>query len=92
MKRFNDEKVGVWIDNKMYVASLCGICQEVVITYDPQQVHSLRRFNKGERVPVCKTCFQKWNKIHRLKKGLQPIRFNEKAYVDEQKYPKEKNK
>ena len=34
----------------------------------------------GNREPLCKCCFNKWNQIHRIGKGLDPIPLDPDAY------------
>jgi hypothetical protein len=33
--------------------------------------------------PICLNCFKRWNKIHRLDKGLEPVGLHQRAYSGE---------
>ena len=50
--------------------------------YNPDKVPSLRI--EGEREPLCEACFNEWNQIHRIRKGLKPIPLNKEAYTPQE--------
>lgn len=60
----------------------CG----ALISFNPHKVPSLTV--EGRRQPICKVCHEKWNKIHRVDQGLEPIPVLEGAYepVDESEF------
>lgn len=68
----------------MIVASCCN-CGRVGV-FNPSKAPSIR-LNKegkpdpsGDRQPLCRDCFDRWNQIHRIDKGLQPVPLNPDAY------------
>ena len=61
------------------VMAPCCVCEKI-IWFDPKYVPAIRPFNKGKKKPLCLTCFQEWNRIHRTSKGLEPLEPHEKAY------------
>ena len=52
----------------------CG----TVISANPDKVPSIRV--DGEREMLCRNCFDQWNEIHRISKGLDPIPLAPDAY------------
>jgi len=48
------------------------------ITFNPHLVPSL--IVNGTKEPLCKNCADKWNQIHRISKGLEPVPIQEGAY------------
>lgn len=56
----------------------CVACHKP-IAVNPNYCPSLRI--NGERKPLCMSCFDKWNVIHRLNKGLVPLPLHRKAYA-----------
>ena len=56
------------------------------IAFNPERVPSIRVKGKGEKEPLCETCFGKWNEIHRTSKGLEPIPLDPNAYGPEPGY------
>lgn len=58
------------------IGPCCG-CGEM-ITFNPNKVPSLRVH--GNREPLCRVCFGKWNEIHRVSKGLPPEPLAPDAY------------
>lgn len=52
----------------------CG----ATITCNPHHVPSIRV--NGSKEPLCKNCYERWNKIHRTSKGLKPIPLHPDAY------------
>jgi hypothetical protein len=52
----------------------CG----VFFTSNPKYVPSIRV--KGEREPICRSCADRWNEIHRTSKGLDPQPLHPDAY------------
>ena len=45
----------------------------------PTKVPSLRV--NGIREPLCKTCYTRWNEIHRVSKGLEPVPAHPNAWI-----------
>lgn len=52
----------------------CGL----VIAFNPDRVPSLRV--NGHREPLCVACFHRWNELHRVAKGLEPLELHPEAY------------
>jgi hypothetical protein len=65
----------------MFVVGSCVACH-AMITFNPHHVPSLRV--RGEREPLCKSCFARWNKIHRTSQGLEPLPLHPEAYESEE--------
>lgn len=61
----------------MFVMGSCAACNNP-ISFNPERVPSIRI--EGVREPLCKTCFHRWNEIHRTAKGMEPIPLNPDAY------------
>jgi len=61
----------------MIVLGGCLTC-EAPIAVNPDLCPSLRV--DGERCPICRACFDKWNQIHRTSKGLDPVPLHPDAY------------
>lgn len=38
----------------------------------------------GKREPLCRTCFERWNTLHRTDKGLKPLPIHPDAYEPEE--------
>ena len=38
----------------------------------------------GEKEPLCRTCFDKWNEIHRTSKGLDPVPLHPEAHAPQE--------
>lgn len=53
----------------------CG----VFMGFNPAKVPSLRI--NDVREPLCLECFNKWNQIHRISKGLEPEPLSPNAYM-----------
>jgi hypothetical protein len=49
-----------------------------MISFNPDYVPSIRV--DGEKEPLCRGCAQKWNQIHRISKGLEPVSIHPQAY------------
>jgi hypothetical protein len=49
------------------------------MTCNPVKVPSI--VVKGNKEPLCETCFNKWNEIHRTSKGLPPVALDPEAYT-----------
>jgi Fe-S-cluster-containing dehydrogenase component len=45
---------------------------------NPYKVPSLRV--TGVKEPICRHCFDRWNQIHRIDKGLEPVALQAGAY------------
>lgn len=61
----------------MFVIGDCVACKSL-ITFNPDHVPSLRV--NGVREPLCKACFDRWNELHRVSKGLPPEPLHPEAY------------
>lgn len=55
----------------------CAGCGRM-ITCNPAKVPSVRV--NGEKQAICQTCFNRWNQIHRISKGLEPVPLHPEAY------------
>lgn len=55
----------------------CVACG-VPIQYNPNRVPSITV--NGSRQALCKSCFARWNQIHRTSKGLEPVPLDPQAY------------
>jgi hypothetical protein len=64
----------------------CVSCERP-ISFNPELVPSLRV--NGEREPVCRGCFKLWNEVHRVSKGLEPVKLRPGAYEPERVCPDE---
>ena len=58
----------------------CVSCKRP-LSCNPNRVPSIRV--KGEREPICRSCFVRWNEVHRVSKGLEPLKLLEGAYAPE---------
>jgi hypothetical protein len=58
--------------------SMCIGCNNV-ISYNPHHVPVLVT-ESGDREPICKGCYIRWNEIHRISKGLEPVSLHPQAY------------
>lgn len=64
----------------MTVMGNCASCKRF-IAFNPIHVPSIRI---GEsREPICLSCFDRWNEIHRVSKGLDPLNLHPRAYEGE---------
>lgn len=61
----------------MFVVGECVACK-TVITFNADKVPSIRV--NGVREPICAGCFRRWNLIHRVNKGLNPLPLDPEAY------------
>jgi len=61
----------------VFVLGCCCACR-AVIGFNPNHVPSLRV--NGKREPLCPGCHKKWNEIHRVSKGLEPIEAHPDAW------------
>jgi hypothetical protein len=61
----------------LLVTSRCAACPQI-ICFHPDFVPSIRV--NGEKEALCASCFDKWNEIHRVSKGLEPIKIHPEAY------------
>ncbi len=59
----------------------CAGCEEF-ISFNPDRVPSLRV--EGKKEPICRNCFDRWNQIHRISKGLKPEELNPDAYSSQE--------
>ena len=65
----------------MFLMCQCANCK-AIINVNPSCCPSLTV--NGSREAICKSCFDKWNKIHRTDKGLEPVPLNPQAYEPEE--------
>jgi len=56
----------------------CVSCR-VAMTCSPTHVPSL--IIGGVREPLCRACYTRWNEIHRVSKGLEPVPAHPDAWV-----------
>ncbi len=61
----------------VFVMAPCKGCGGIV-SFNPSTVPAL--VIEGKRYAICRTCFDIWNKIHRIDKGLKPIEIDPTAY------------
>lgn len=61
----------------MFLTCHCIGCKKI-ISCNPDYVPSL--VIKGQKEPLCIGCFNQWNQIHRVSKGLEPISIHPEAY------------
>jgi len=57
--------------------TLCVSCK-AFISINPNHCPSIRI--DGEKQPLCRDCFDRWNEIHRTSKGLEPVPLHPEAY------------
>jgi hypothetical protein len=62
----------------LIVIGECVACA-VPLCFNPHHVPSLRV--NGVREPLCIVCFNRWNEIHRVAKGLEPLPLHPDAYA-----------
>jgi hypothetical protein len=67
------------VSGYVFVLTECAACRRT-ITCNPHRVPSLRREPSGPKLPICRSCFDKWNEIHRTSKGLEPMPIHPDAY------------
>lgn len=60
----------------------CAGCGRV-IHFNPVRVPSIRPGGVGGKQPLCEACFNRWNQIHRISKGLEPVPLDPNAYEPE---------
>jgi len=65
----------------MFVAGECVSCH-CLITFSPSHVPSIRV--NGSREPLCVACFTRWNELHRVSKGLEPVEAHPLAWTAEE--------
>lgn len=53
----------------MFVTGYCGACG-ALINFNPIYVPAIRI--KGEKVQICRTCFERWKKLHNSDMKLYP--------------------
>lgn len=56
----------------------CGATVKVNPTFCPSLVVN------GENLPLCRSCFDRWNEIHMTSKGLDPKPLHPNAYEPEE--------
>lgn len=61
----------------MFVIGECVACH-CALSFNPEKVPSLRV--NGQKEPLCVQCFNRWNEIHRVSKGLEPVALQPGAY------------
>ena len=63
----------------------CAGCGAVGM-FHPHKAPSIRLNDQGkpdpcgDRFPICLACFDRWNQIHRIDNGLDPIKLQPGAY------------
>ena len=57
--------------------SPCVGCDNIVAA-NPNWCPSIKV--KGKREPLCRNCFDLWNKVNRIDKGLDPVELHPDAY------------
>ena len=65
----------------MFAIGECINCG-VVLSFNPEKVPSVRI--NGKREPLCSLCHGKWNEIHRVSEGLEPVPIHPEAYEPEE--------
>lgn len=60
-----------------FMLGSCAACA-IPIMFHPHKVPSLRV--NGVKQPICRACAERWNQIHRIDKGLEPVPIQEGAY------------
>jgi hypothetical protein len=65
-----------------WIIGSCVACGRT-IQFNPNRVPSIRVGGVGEKEPLCRSCFNQWNTIHRTSKGLEPIALDPQAYEPE---------
>jgi len=60
-----------------FVVGNCCACGALV-TFNPVRVPSLTV--NGSKEPLCRGCFARWNAIHRVPKGLEPVEAHADAW------------
>lgn len=61
----------------VFASGECVACGRF-ITYNPVRVPSITV--NGHKEPICESCFNRWNEIHRTSKGLPPVALQPDAY------------
>jgi hypothetical protein len=61
----------------VYLHCFCIACK-APLACNPVKVPSL--VVNGQREPLCRSCFARWNELHRTSKGLDPIPLEPDAY------------
>lgn len=61
----------------IFIHGTCAACNSF-ISYNPDKVPSITI--KGKREAICKSCFHRWNEIHRKSQGLEPKELHPDAY------------
>lgn len=62
----------------MTVITECAACRGV-LSANPRWCPSIR-VDGGSRQPICRECFDLWNRVHREAKGLEPVALHPQAY------------
>jgi len=72
------------------ITSECAGCKKI-ISYNPNHVPSITV--DGERCPICRSCHEEWNQIHRIRKNLEPLPLHPEAYepFEDEKFFKGEN-
>jgi hypothetical protein len=60
-----------------FMMGTCINCKKHIV-FNPKYVPSLRV--NGKREPICRTCADYWNDIHRSSKGLPKQEIHEQAF------------
>lgn len=67
------------LDGREGAIGSCVAC-DTKITFDPEFVPSL--VVSGVKQPICAPCSDRWNDIHRVSKGLEPVPVHPGAFID----------
>lgn len=59
------------------IHGLCAACK-TPISYNPHCVPSL--VLHGRREAICAACHGRWNEIHRVSKGIEPVALHPEAF------------
>lgn len=61
-----------------YMTVICECICGSVFSAHPDFVPSLRRTPDSPREPICKSCFNRWCKIHNQEPELHPLAYSAK--------------
>jgi len=65
----------------MLLLTPCVACREIMFC-NSSHVPSIRV--DGKREPLCRSCFDMWNQLHRIDKDLEPVELHPDAYAPEE--------
>jgi len=61
-----------------FLTAYCAACGALIPCCNPHRVPSIRI--NGRKEPICRSCADEWNRIHRTSKGLEAIPIQPGAY------------